>query len=93
MRNQEYKKVPNLLLKYRKINGLTQKKVAEILGIHPCELSKWEHGLSIPNLVSVFKLAVLYKTMVDGLFMDLLRHLRSEMKEKLEKLYSKDSLL
>jgi DNA-binding XRE family transcriptional regulator len=89
MRNEVYKKIPNLLLKYRKISGFTQKQVAKVLGVHHSVLCKWEDGSCIPNLVSVFKLAVLYSTMADALFIDLIHHLRKEMKEKIEKFQKK----
>lgn len=93
MHNDVYKKIPNLLLKHRKISGLSQKKVARVLGVQPGMLCKWEKGICIPNLVIVFKLAILYRTMADSLFMDLIHYLRKEMKVKMEKMFPTDSFL
>jgi len=84
MNTASYKKIPNLLLKYRKISGYTQKQVAQIIDIQPTLLCKWEEGKCIPNLVYVFKLAILYQTMADALFIDLIRYLRKEIKEKVK---------
>lgn len=79
----DYKKIPNLLRKYRKANGYKQIDVAKMLGIKSSsKISRWEKGESIPNLVNAFKISILFRVMVDSLFIDLLRHLRKDMKER-----------
>ena len=42
----------------RKAKGLTQKQVAEIIGVVPKTVSKWEKGLSIPDVQMLIKIAV-----------------------------------
>jgi len=81
-----YKKIPNCLRKYRKARGLKQKEVAEILGLKSASLiSRWEKGISLPSPINLFRLAVLYRTMVDALFIDLIRLLRKDLLKKEEK--------
>ena len=88
MQYETYKDIPNLLRKYRKIKGLKQKEVANILGFKSASrISQWEKGMSIPNFVTVLKLSILYHTMVDSLFIDHLHVLRKEIREKEEQFY------
>jgi transcriptional regulator with XRE-family HTH domain len=62
----------NCLRKYRKAKGLQQKQVAEIMGLKDSSLiSRWENGISLPDLKNAFKLAAVYGVMIDSLFMDL----------------------
>ena len=79
----DYKKIPNLLRKYRKANGFTQTEVAKILGIKSTsKISLWEKGECIPNIINALKISILYRVMVDALFIDHLRCLREEMKKR-----------
>ena len=74
MRNQT---PPNYLRKYRKAAGFTQRQVARILGFKDTSMiSRWEKGVCLPKLETIFKLAVIYRTMVEALFIDLLRGIR-----------------
>jgi len=78
-----YKKIPNCLRIYRKARGLKQKEVAEILGLKSASLiSRWEKGVCLPNTLNLFKLSCLYRTLVDGLFIDLMRLLKEEILKK-----------
>ena len=77
------KTIPNCLRRYRKARGLKQKEVARILGLESASMiSRWERGRCLPNTMNLFKLAALYRTMVDALFIDLLRSLRSDLKQR-----------
>ena len=51
----------NNLKKYRKEKNLTQKQVAEQLGMQ-CEdrISHWEKGQSVPSIQNLFKLCRIY---------------------------------
>ena len=91
MSYKEYKKIPNLLRRYRRSRGLRQTDVARILGMesHVC-ISRWEKGESMPSFVNVLKLSVLYRTMTDSLFIDLLRSLRDEIREQEEAYASRE---
>ena len=49
-------------------------------------ISRWEKGISLPNTLNVFKLALLYRTMADPMFPDLTRMLRDELIKREEQL-------
>lgn len=84
-----YKRIPNTLRKYRRSMGLKQQDVAKLLGIKSSSrISRWEKGEGTPNLVNAMKLAILYRSMVDSLFIDLLHSLREEMRETQEKFWT-----
>jgi len=86
MKNIKSKNIPNCLRKYRKTRGLKQKDVARILGVKSASMvSRWEKGVCLPNTINLFKLAVLYRTMSDAFFIDLIRELRSEIQKREEK--------
>ena len=75
-----HKLLPNCLRKYRRAAGFKQKDVACILGLkNPNTISHWENGLSLKQLQRLLKLAILYRTMVDALFIDLRILLREEV--------------
>ena len=77
------KRIPNSLRKYRKAAGLKQREVAKLLGLKSASMiSRWERGVCLPELPNVFKLALIYRTMVDALFMDLRNALKEEIKKK-----------
>ncbi len=80
------KRIPNQLRKYRKTRGLSQKEVALILSIKSSSIiSRWEKGSSMPEPVTMIKLAILYRTMVDALFIGLRRALLEEMRKREDK--------
>jgi len=81
------KRIPNLLRRYRKARGLSQRQAARILGIGSTSMiSRWEKGISLPNTLNVFKLALLYRTMADPMFPDLTRMLRDELIKREEQM-------
>jgi len=83
MKKRKQKSIPNNLRKYRRAKGLTQKEVAFVLGLKGITLlSRWESGVRVPGLLDIFKLALLYRTMVDALFMDLRRSLKDEISKQ-----------
>lgn len=61
--------VPNNLKEYRVMAGLTQKQVAEMLGMQ-CEdrLSHWETCQAMPSVVNLFRLSKLFKTLPTNLY-------------------------
>ena len=82
----EHKFIPNSLKKYRKRSGLKQKEVAKILGLKSTSMiSRWEKGVCLPKPLSMFKMAVLYRTMTDALYFDLRRTLINELRKREEK--------
>ena len=52
--------------------ALTQDAVAEQLGVSSQTISKWERGLTLPDVTMLPKIAMLYHCSIDSLFeMDL----------------------
>ena len=85
MKTKPYRHLNNCLRKYRKARGLNQQAVAAILGINSTSMiSRWEMGVCLPDPLNAFKLAIIYRTMVDALFIDLIRDLRVEILKKEE---------
>jgi transcriptional regulator with XRE-family HTH domain len=74
---------PNRLKKYRRLFCLSQKEVATILGLKDTSpLSRWEKGLSLPNLVQLFRLARIYQAMPNELYFDLWQIISKEIAAK-----------
>ena len=77
----------NQLRKYRKARGLSQCDAARILGFSDgSRISRWERGTCLPTAINMFKLAALYRTLVDALYIDVLRQIREEVKRREEKI-------
>jgi transcriptional regulator with XRE-family HTH domain len=79
-------KFKNALRYHRKILGLTLKEVAKMLKHkNVSRLSKWEHGISAPNLHNLLKLSIVYKTLIDQFYPEiraaLLKKLSTKSKE------------
>ncbi|MEW6060798.1 MAG: helix-turn-helix transcriptional regulator [Bacteroidota bacterium] len=92
MGNTSHKSIPNALRKYRRIRGLTQRKVAKVLRLKSAScISLWEKGDSLPSMANAIRLSILYRTMVDGLFGDLVKALREEIHESENQVFGKDS--
>ena len=53
--------------KYREEKKITQVEVAEVLGVKPATVSKYEAGTLEPNIESLKKLAELFEISVDEL--------------------------
>ena len=70
----------NTLRHRRKILGLTLKEVAKLLKHkNVSRLSKWEHGISTPNLLNLLKLSIVYKTLIDQLYPEIRTELRKRL--------------
>jgi transcriptional regulator with XRE-family HTH domain len=83
MEKTNIKRKPNHLRKYRKARGLDQQEVAKILGLKSTSvISRWEKGFCMPGPIFMFKLAILYRTMVDALFIEIRRGLLEEMRNR-----------
>ena len=86
MVNTKSQNIPNSLKRYRRARGLRQKDVAVILELkNTSMISRWEKGIFLPNTINIFKLAIIYRTMVDALFPDLLMTLRSDIQKREDK--------
>jgi transcriptional regulator with XRE-family HTH domain len=92
MKNVKHNTIPNCLRRHRKARGLKQKDVAKILGLKSSSMiSRWENGLCLPSALNLFRLASLYRTMADALFIDLLRALRSDLHKREEKVLRRET--
>ena len=84
------KNIPNSLRRFRRVRGMKQKEVARILGVKSASMiSRWEKGITLPNTENAFKLAAIYRTMVDALYMDYIAQLKGEIRKKEEALIMK----
>jgi transcriptional regulator with XRE-family HTH domain len=82
------KRIPNLLKKYRRVRGFSQREVARILELESTSMiSRWESGLMLPSAINLFKLAALYRVMVDALYFDFLGSIKEELKAKEEMVF------
>ena len=80
MKTIHHENLNNCLRKYRRLRGLRQSDVAEILGLRSTSMiSRWEQGASFPDSINMLKLAIIYRTMVDALFIEMVRILREEL--------------
>ncbi len=69
--------IHNRLRLYRKSFGLTQRQVALAINLStPTQVSRWERGERLPNLVQALRLSALYKRLVNDLFFDLFQEQR-----------------
>jgi transcriptional regulator with XRE-family HTH domain len=91
MQTIQKKYILNQLRKYRKARGLRQCDAARILGFaDSSRISRWEHGACLPNSINMFKLAALYRTLVDALYIDMLRSIREEVRRREAKILKHD---
>jgi DNA-binding XRE family transcriptional regulator len=80
----------NNLRKYRRLRGLRQSDVADILGIKSTSMiSRWEKGTCLPDSLNMLKMSIIYRTMVDALFIDLVIVLRERLLSKEEEVLKK----
>ena len=88
----KHKNIPNSLRKYRKARDLKQKDVARILGLKGSSMiSRWEKGVCIPSTQNLMKLAVLYRTLMDALFVDLARKFKETLLKREKEILRKKS--
>ncbi len=79
--------ITNSLRQYRKASGLTQKQVAEILGLRQSSLvSRWENGKCLPKCENLFRLELLYHTLADALYLELRNSIRTEIRTRKQKI-------
>ncbi len=76
------RRIVNRLRKYRRARGLKQHEAARILGLDASSLSRWEQGICLPSVMNMFRLAALYRTLVDTLYIDSLRTIREEIRQR-----------
>ena len=91
MKTTQPKPIPNCLRKYRRARGLKQREAARILGLSDSSLvSRWEQGAQLPSTVNLFKLAAVYRTLVDALYIDVLRDIRAEVRRRERRILNRE---
>ncbi|EOU1910363.1 helix-turn-helix transcriptional regulator [Clostridium perfringens] len=55
------------VLELRKMKGISQLELANILGISFQSISKWENGISMPDIILLPKIAQIFNVSVDQL--------------------------
>lgn len=61
---------PNRIREYRLKAGLTQRRLAELLGRGRDAVSSWERGLSLPSVPKLMRMAKLLGTLAESLYAD-----------------------
>ncbi|MBQ3230788.1 MAG: helix-turn-helix domain-containing protein [Clostridia bacterium] len=61
-------KIGERIAVYRKTNGMTQDQLANVLGVSPQTVSKWETGTTMPDIMLLPVIAEVFETSVDSLF-------------------------
>lgn len=80
--------IGNRLNQLRKLSGMTQEQLAEKLHVSRQTISKWEAGVTMPDLESVVSVSRMFHISLDDLMMEE----KEEMKEKEEKINEKITL-
>ena len=61
---------PNKIREYRLKAGLSQRKLAALLGRGKDAVSSWERGLTLPNVPRLMRMAKILGTLAESLSMD-----------------------
>ncbi|AFS77783.1 methyltransferase, type 12 [Gottschalkia acidurici 9a] len=61
-------KISDMIQKLRKSKKLTQSQLAECVGVSIAAVSKWENGLSYPDITLLPSLAAIFEVSIDKLF-------------------------
>lgn len=64
---EEFKNFPNNIRKYRKLKNLTQAQLADFLCVTAQNVSKWEKGISLPDISNLWKLANIFSVSLEEL--------------------------
>jgi transcriptional regulator with XRE-family HTH domain len=66
---------PNKLRFHREQAGLTQKAVADVLGLDCRDrISRWENGVAMPSITNLCRLAEIYRVMPQELYPELIEN-------------------
>lgn len=63
-------KFPNAIREYRLKAGLSQRKLAELIGRGRNAVSSWERGLTLPSVPRLLKMAKVLGTLAESLYRD-----------------------
>jgi transcriptional regulator with XRE-family HTH domain len=92
MKEEKRKFIPNNLRRCRKVRGLTQRQVAEIMDLKSTAMiSRWEQGQCLPETPNLGRLAGVYRTSTDALLPEYFRELHRQMVHKEEMIIIKQN--
>jgi transcriptional regulator with XRE-family HTH domain len=78
-RNRYY----NNLRRHRKLMGYSLKDIGFLLNLKCTgRLSRWEQGVSFPNLKNVIKLGIIYRSLTDQFYFDLKEQFRKDISKR-----------
>ncbi|APF28464.1 helix-turn-helix family protein [Clostridium sporogenes] len=77
--------IGNCIVHKRKEKGITQEQLADYIGVSKASVSKWESGLSYPDILLLPEIATYFNISVD----ELLGYSPQLTKEDIKKIYSK----
>lgn len=77
------RKFPNRLRKHRRLANLKQYEVAHLLGVSQGRVSAWERGEVLPSMVYFLKLSILYKTLCNELYYELIKQYQQDFDGRL----------
>lgn len=68
MESQIRENIRKNIARYRKVNGYTQKELADIIGVKNSTVSNWEQGANSPDIEMIFSLCQLFKVSVAEMY-------------------------
>ena len=77
--NKEYDMTTNKLKEYRMKLNLRQEDAAKLLGMD-CKdrISHWENGKSIPSIINLYRLSVIYGVLPHELYLTLFESIKND---------------
>jgi len=80
MKDQKHTFIPNSLRRCRKVRGLSQKRVAQLMELKSTSMiSRWEAGRCIPKTENLFDLAAVYRSTSEALYHDYVQERRHKI--------------
>ncbi len=79
--------IAQTIKRLRKENNLSQENLAELLGITPAAVSKWETGVTMPDLSQIIPLTNIFHVTADELLGVTSRDEKTEIKQILTSIY------
>lgn len=61
------KRIAENLVKYRKLTGISQVELAQMLDYSNKSVSKWERGLGLPDILILYRISVIFGISVSEL--------------------------
>ncbi len=79
--------IGNQIKELRRANGMTQERLAELIGISFQAISKWENNIALPDITLVPKLAKIFEVSTDELFAFNLKDMQKDIEQYADRAY------